>query len=314
MRDLAGTAEAPLLLDKHGVATSTLPQAWPPTPSATLRRFDASQKRVAVNDAVEPARQRAFQAGDAAGLPRRPAHRSTSVAAQATSASPEPRSLARIPAWRPASPSRWCCPTGRFLGAAEQPALRHRPVAHSASASTSRRSASGSRALPTSRRPRGVPFFFVRVDQAGNISQRPVADRLPLLALGRHLPAVERLRSLRAAAQGADAGRADARRLAAPTSGSRAASRATTGELQARRSAPSRSAWAPRRAPCVPPGLREGPRPQSDAEAATPTIGAGCKDPAAARAVHAAPAFPDAQQATARSTRTSAPREPYASR
>ena len=38
---------------------------------------------------------------------------------------------------------------------------------------------------------RGIPFFMLRVDAAGNISKRFAGESLPLLALRRHLPALE---------------------------------------------------------------------------------------------------------------------------
>ena len=43
---------------------------------------------------------------------------------------------------------------------------------------------------------RGVPFFMLRVDPAGNISKRYAGDQFPLLALRRHLPALEPPRRL----------------------------------------------------------------------------------------------------------------------
>ena len=68
--------------------------------------------------------------------------------------------------------------------------------------------------LSTLQRPsmRGVPFSFVRVDRAGNMSKRQSATGFHFSSVRRHVPAVERLRDVRQPRQDPGADRADARR------------------------------------------------------------------------------------------------------
>ena len=168
-RDLAARLEA-FLLQAHGVATRALPDDGPFAEDATLRRFDAHAKVLYVGDAAEPG-QRAFQLAtqlaylDAGAL-------IDELADAGKFASPESRSLARI-GLASYFAGALVLPYRRFLGAAEQLsydidllALRFgvsfETVCHR---------------LSTLQRPeaRGVPFFFVRVDRAGNISKRQSA-------------------------------------------------------------------------------------------------------------------------------------------
>jgi transcriptional regulator with XRE-family HTH domain len=125
----------------------------------------------------------------------RPAPRSTSSSRKATSAAPS-RARWRASAWRATSPARWCCRT-----AASWPRPRAcattSTCSRSASASASRRCATGSRRC-SARRARRAVLLRARRPRRQHL-QAPVRHRLPLLALGRHLPAVERLRGLRAA-------------------------------------------------------------------------------------------------------------------
>ena len=62
----------------------------------------------------------------------------------------------------------------------------------------------------------GVPFFFIRVDRAGNISKRQSATDFHFSRVGGTCPLVERLRGLRAARPHPPAARADARRPDVP--------------------------------------------------------------------------------------------------
>ena len=68
--------------------------------------------------------------------------------------------------------------------------------------------------LSTLQRPsmRGVPFSFIRVDRAGNMSKRQSATGFHFSSSRRHLPAVERLRDVRQPRQDPRSDRADARR------------------------------------------------------------------------------------------------------
>jgi len=168
-RDLAARLEA-FLLRTHGVATSTLPQEGPHSEGGTLRRFDSDNKVLYVGDAAEPG-QRAFQ------LATQLAYLDAGVlidelADSGNFSSPESRSLARI-GLASYFAGALVLPYRRFLGAAELLsydidllALRFgvsfETVCHR---------------LSTLQRPeaRGIPFFFVRVDRAGNISKRQSA-------------------------------------------------------------------------------------------------------------------------------------------
>jgi len=153
------------LLDKHGIATREFE-----SDAGLLRRFDAAGRQVFVNAAAEPA-QRAFQlATQLAYLEAGTAI--DQLVAQGSFSGPEPRALARI-GLASYFAGALVLPYRRFLAAAE--ALRYdidllaqrfgvsfETVCHR---------------LSTLQRPdaRGVPFFFVRVDRAGNISKRQSA-------------------------------------------------------------------------------------------------------------------------------------------
>ena len=163
-RALATRLEA-WLLDKHGVRTTDLA-----ADSGMLRRFDASQKRVSVNDAVEPA-QRAFQLATQLAYLEAGATIDELVA-QGDFSGPEPRSLARI-GLASYFAGALVLPYGRFLGAAESLRYDIDLLAQRFGVSFE----TVCHRLSTLQRPdaRGVPFFFVRVDRAGNISKRQSA-------------------------------------------------------------------------------------------------------------------------------------------
>jgi len=166
-RDLATRLEAHLYR-AHGVKTQSLRSA--DTHESVLRSFDADRRVLAVSDAAEPG-QRAFQlatqlayleAGDLID----------ELADAGRFSGTEPRALARI-GLASYFAGALVLPYRPFLAAAE--ALHYdidllaqrfgvgfETVCHR---------------LSTLQRPdaRGVPFFFVRVDRAGNISKRQSA-------------------------------------------------------------------------------------------------------------------------------------------
>jgi predicted transcriptional regulator/DNA-binding XRE family transcriptional regulator len=163
-RALAAQLEA-WLLARHGVATGGLA-----ADSGLLRRFDAAQRRVWVNDAVEPA-QRAFQlATQLAYLEAGGAI--AELVAQGAFSGPEPRALARI-GLASYFAGALVLPYRRFLAAAEALHYDIDLLAQRFGVSFE----TVCHRLSTLQRPeaRGVPFFFVRVDRAGNISKRQSA-------------------------------------------------------------------------------------------------------------------------------------------
>ena len=168
-RDLAARLEA-FLLRTHGVATRTLPHDGPHSEAATLRRFDVQDKVLYVGDAAEPG-QRAFQLAtqlaylDAGAL-------IDNVADSGDFSSPEARSLARI-GLASYFAGALVLPYRRFLDAAEQLGYDIDLLAQRFGVSFE----TVCHRLSTLQRPeaRGVPFFFVRVDRAGNISKRQSA-------------------------------------------------------------------------------------------------------------------------------------------
>ena len=168
-RDLAAQLEA-YLLRTHGVTTSTLPQDGPHSEGATLRRFDAQGRILYVGDAAEPG-QRAFQLAtqlaylDAGAL-------IDELADSGSFSSPESRSLARI-GLASYFAGALVLPYRRFLAAAEQLLYDIDLLAQRFGVSFE----TVCHRLSTLQRPeaRGIPFFFVRVDRAGNISKRQSA-------------------------------------------------------------------------------------------------------------------------------------------
>lgn len=168
-RDLAARLEA-FLLHAHGVATRALPQDGPHAESATLRRFDPERRVLYVGEDAEPG-QRAFQ------LATQLAHLEAGalideLADTGGFASPDARALARI-GLASYFAGALVLPYRRFLAAAEQ-------LGYDIDLLSQRFGVSFETVchrLSTLQRPdaRGVPFFFVRVDRAGNISKRQSA-------------------------------------------------------------------------------------------------------------------------------------------
>jgi predicted transcriptional regulator/transcriptional regulator with XRE-family HTH domain len=168
-RDLAARLEA-FLLRAHGVATRPLPHDGPQSEGGTLRRFDKENKVLYVGDAAEPG-QRAFQLAtqlatlDASAL-------IDELADAGNFSSPESRSLARI-GLASYFAGALVLPYRRFLGAAELLSYDIDLLAQRFGVSFE----TVCHRLSTLQRPqaRGIPFFFVRVDRAGNISKRQSA-------------------------------------------------------------------------------------------------------------------------------------------
>ena len=184
-------------------------------------------------------------------------------------AEPEARALARI-GFANHFAGSLLLPYGRFLVAAES--LRYDIDLLSGQFDVSFESVCHRLSTMQRADPRRIPFFFVRVERAGQRLEAPVGHRFPFLPDRRHLPAVERLRGVRATRQGLHPALAHARQPHDPVGG-------------AHRHAPARRLWL------AAAHLRGGARLRralanrlvyskgialDDPEAATP-IGAGCK-------------------------------------
>jgi predicted transcriptional regulator/DNA-binding XRE family transcriptional regulator len=168
-RDLAARLEA-FLFQAHGVATRALPDAGTLAEGVTLRRFDTQDKVLHLADTAEPG-QRAFQL--ATQLAYLDAGASIDELADGGGFSgPESRALARI-GLASYFAGALVLPYRRFLAAAEQLGYDIDLLAQRFGVSVE----TVCHRLSTLQRPeaRGVPFFFVRVDRAGNISKRQSA-------------------------------------------------------------------------------------------------------------------------------------------
>jgi predicted transcriptional regulator/transcriptional regulator with XRE-family HTH domain len=163
-RALAAHLEA-YLLETHRVSTRELDAE-----SGMLRRFDVAQRRVYVNDAAEAA-QRAFQLATQLAYLEAGATIDDLVA-RGNFSGPEPRALARI-GLASYFAGALVLPYRRFLNAAEALHYDIDLLAQRFGVSFE----TVCHRLSTLQRPdaRGVPFFFVRVDRAGNISKRQSA-------------------------------------------------------------------------------------------------------------------------------------------
>ena len=168
-RDLATRLEA-FLLRSHGVVTRGLPQDGPHAQGATLRRFDAANLVLYVVEAAEPG-QRAFQLATQLAYLEAGAL-IDELADSGNFSSPESRSLARI-GLASYFAGALVLPYRSFLDAAEQLSYDIDLLAQKFGVSFE----TVCHRLSTLQRPqaRGVPFFFVRVDRAGNISKRQSA-------------------------------------------------------------------------------------------------------------------------------------------
>lgn len=168
-RELASRLEA-YLLRVHRVTTQSLPESDPRGDGGTLRRFDAATRVLQVTSAAEPG-QRAFQlATQLAYLECGPTI--AALAEEGNFTGPEPLSLARI-GLASYFAGALVLPYGRFLAAAESLHYDIELLAQRFGVSFE----TVCHRLSTLQRPdaRGVPFFFVRVDRAGNFSKRQSA-------------------------------------------------------------------------------------------------------------------------------------------
>jgi predicted transcriptional regulator/transcriptional regulator with XRE-family HTH domain len=166
-RSLATRLEAHLAR-VHGVTTQS--RADPGTPDGVLRHFDAERRVLTVADATEPG-QRAFQLATQLAF-LEAAEPIDALADEGVFSGEEARSLARI-GLASYFAGALVLPYGRFLAAAES-------LHHDIDLLAQRFGVSYETVchrLSTLQRPdaRGVPFFFVRVDRAGNISKRQSA-------------------------------------------------------------------------------------------------------------------------------------------
>ena len=168
-RDLATRLES-FLLRAHGVVTRDLPLDGPHAQGATLRRFDAANLVLYVVEAAEPG-QRAFQLATQLAYLEAGAL-IDELADSGNFSSPQSRSLARI-GLASYFAGALVLPYRGFLDAAEQLSYDIDLLAQKFGVSFE----TVCHRLSTLQRPeaRGVPFFFVRVDRAGNISKRQSA-------------------------------------------------------------------------------------------------------------------------------------------
>jgi predicted transcriptional regulator/DNA-binding XRE family transcriptional regulator len=168
-RELAARLEA-FLARVHGVTTQALADEGPHAQGATLRRFDADKRVLHLGASAEPG-QRAFQlATQLAYLDAGPLV--DKLADEGSFSSAESRALARI-GLASYFAGALVLPYRRFLEAAEQLGYDIDLLAQRFGVSFE----TVCHRLSTLQRPeaRGVPFFFVRVDRAGNISKRQSA-------------------------------------------------------------------------------------------------------------------------------------------
>ncbi len=168
-RDLASRLEAHLAR-AHGVTTRSLPESDMRAHGGTLRRFDARTRVLQVADTAEPG-QRAFQLATQLAYLEAGAT-ITALADEGNFTGIEPRALARI-GLASYFAGALVLPYGRFLAAAEALHYDIELLAQRFGVSFE----TVCHRLSTLQRPeaRGVPFFFVRVDRAGNFSKRQSA-------------------------------------------------------------------------------------------------------------------------------------------
>ena len=172
--DVAATAQAALAA--AGIAVEE-------ADTATLRRFDPALRRLTLSRYASLATRR-FQLLHQTALVLH-APLLDGVLAQARLSSPEARAIARVGLANYFAGAA-LMPYGRFLAAAR--ACRHdlERLGDLFSASVEQ----VAHRLATLQRPgaRGVPFFFVRVDQAGTITKRHSATRLQFARFGGACP------------------------------------------------------------------------------------------------------------------------------
>jgi predicted transcriptional regulator/DNA-binding XRE family transcriptional regulator len=168
------------LRERHGVRVQILPVD---VMSQALRRFDRHRKRIMISELVEPS-GRTFQAAYQLGFTE--AFEIIDTIAERLEAGQTPaRRLARITLGNYFA-AALMMPYARFLAAAEQ-------LDYDIEVLSARFNASFEQVahrLTTLARPtaRGVPFFLVRVDTAGNVSKRFSSGAFPFSRFGGTCP------------------------------------------------------------------------------------------------------------------------------
>lgn len=160
-QDLSVRLEAHLL-GRHGVQVQTLPDE-------RLRRFEPAQRLLLLSDALSTG-QRAFQL--ATQLAYLEANEEIDGLVASNSFSPEAAALARI-GLASYFAGALVLPYGRFLAAAQE--LRYDIALLARRFGVGFETVCHRLSTLQRREARGVPFFFVRVDRAGNISKRQSA-------------------------------------------------------------------------------------------------------------------------------------------
>lgn len=168
------------LREKHGLRVQILPVE---VMSQALRRFDRHRRRIMISELMEPS-GRAFQAAYHLGFAEA-FDVIDAIAARLESTQGPMRRLARITLLNYFA-AALMMPYGRFLQAAEQ--LDYDVEVLCARFSTSFEQAA--HRLTTLARPtaRGIPFFLVRVDTAGNVSKRFSSGSFPFSRFGGTCP------------------------------------------------------------------------------------------------------------------------------
>lgn len=168
------------LREKHGLRVQILPVD---VMSQALRRFDRHRRRIMISELMEPS-GRAFQAAYQLGFAEA-FDVIDAIAARLESTQGPMRRLARITLLNYFA-AALMMPYGRFLQAAEQ--LDYDVEVLCARFSTSFEQAA--HRLTTLARPtaRGIPFFLVRVDTAGNVSKRFSSGSFPFSRFGGTCP------------------------------------------------------------------------------------------------------------------------------
>jgi predicted transcriptional regulator/transcriptional regulator with XRE-family HTH domain len=165
-----------LLGERHGIAVRA-------GASGTMRRFDAATRTVAIDDSLDPA-SRSFLLAHQLALVEF-AEIIGGIAGEAALRSDAARSILRVGLANYAA-GALLMPYGRFIAAAR--AERHDVERLQRQFATSFEQVC--HRLSNLQRPgaRGVPFFFVRVDMAGNITKRHSATRLQFARYGGACP------------------------------------------------------------------------------------------------------------------------------
>lgn len=168
------------LREKHGLRVQILPVD---VMSQALRRFDRHRRRIMISELMEPS-GRAFQAAYQLGFAEA-FDVIDAIAARLESTQGPMRRLARITLLNYFA-AALMMPYGRFLQAAEH--LDYDVEVLCARFSTSFEQAA--HRLTTLARPtaRGIPFFLVRVDTAGNVSKRFSSGSFPFSRFGGTCP------------------------------------------------------------------------------------------------------------------------------